>query len=196
MNYLGHMYFSGNDTKLMQANLFGDFVKGSKLDHFPAVIQEGIRLHRKIDNYIDNFPAVKELQIVLRKELPKVSGIAVDIFFDHLLAKNWKEFHNENLNHYLDKIYASFEFSTDYYSESYIDFLKSLVNYNWMSHYPTHYGLDKMSKGVSSRLSFPNELVNGKAVFLKHEKIITTAFYDYMKAAIEYFNIKNQTFLP
>ena len=61
MNYLGHLYFSKNDFELMYYNLFGDFVKGSDLSRFPIKIQEGIRLHREIDHYIDHHPYVRKL---------------------------------------------------------------------------------------------------------------------------------------
>jgi acyl carrier protein phosphodiesterase len=78
MNFLGHLYFSGTDKELMLANLFGDFVRGSQHGHFPEVIQQGIKLHRSIDFYIDNHPLVKELKYDLMSELPKVGPVAVD----------------------------------------------------------------------------------------------------------------------
>jgi acyl carrier protein phosphodiesterase len=94
MNFLGHLYFSNNDFELMQANLFGDFVKGKDYTHLPLKLQEGVTLHRKIDHYIDHHPAVLDLVHLLHDDLPKVAAIAVDIYFDHLLAKNWSKFHS------------------------------------------------------------------------------------------------------
>ena len=65
MNYLGHLYFSDNDHTLMLANLFGDFVKGKDLSAFQPEIQNGITLHRSIDNYIDSHPEVLRLLKIL-----------------------------------------------------------------------------------------------------------------------------------
>ena len=187
MNYLGHLYFSGNDVERMQANLYGDFVKGSHLDHLPAAIREGVQLHRKIDDFIDHHPLVHELLVLLRPDLPKVAGVAVDIYFDHLLARNWKQFHPQDLQEYLDYIYLNLDFLNPFYSSDYRSFLQAMVRYNWISHYHTTEGLDKMCRGVSSKLSFPNALVNGSAVFRKHELQITECFFEYMIAANEYF---------
>ena len=45
----------------MYANLHGDFVRGKDFSHLPEKLQEGIRLHRMIDDYIDHHPVVLEL---------------------------------------------------------------------------------------------------------------------------------------
>lgn len=187
MNYLGHLYLSGNDVALMQANLYGDFIKGSHLSHLPEIIQRGIQLHRRIDTFIDRHPVIHELLPVLRKELPKVAGIAIDIYFDHLLAKNWTSFHPQPLDAYLQAIYAQMDPEDSHYSTEYRSFLRNLIRHNWISHYPTLDAVDRMSRSISSQLSFPNRLSDGKAVFLMHEKAITTSFFEYMRSANEHF---------
>src|SRR3990167_4243914 len=160
MNYLGHLYLSGNDTGLMQANLYGDFIKGSNLSDLDPAIEKGIRLHRSIDHFIDNHKA-HELLPILRTELPKVAGIAVDIYFDHLLAKNWSAFHPQPYTDYLDHIYKQLNVNDQRYNPAYLLFLQRLVQHRWINHYPTLDAIDRMSKNVSSQLSFPNQLVNG-----------------------------------
>lgn len=187
MNYLGHIYLSGNDPALMQANLYGDFVKGSHLEHLPAIVQEGIRLHRSIDHFIDHHPVVSELLVVLRAELPKVAGIAVDIYFDHLLAKNWRTFHPQDLDSYLAAVYKGFDLHSTDYPDDFLFFLKNVVERNWISSYPTLEAVDRMSHNISRQLSFPNQLANGKTVFAMHEKLITDSFFEYMPSANEHF---------
>ncbi len=189
MNYLGHLFFSNNDTELMLANLFGDFVKGKDLSGFRSKTQQGITLHRAIDNYIDTHPEVLELFHVLYPQLPKVAGIAVDLYFDHLLAKNWKHYHPLPLSEFLKRFYDSIDVSNNEFSESFRNMIKHLVKVDWISYYPTIEGLDKACNGVSSRISFPNELKHGLRVFQEHEKKISTVFEAYMKDAMDYFNI-------
>ncbi|HLP54316.1 MAG TPA: ACP phosphodiesterase [Fluviicola sp.] len=187
MNYLGHLYLSGNDTSLMQANLYGDFIKGSNLSDLDPEIEKGIRLHRAIDHFIDNHKAVHELLPVLRTDLPKVAGIAIDIYFDHLLAKNWQTFHPQPYADYLDVVYQSLNSNDKRYNTDYLLFLERLLQYRWINHYPNLDAVDRMSKNISSQLSFPNQLLHGKSVFLIHEKTITEAFFDYMRSANEHF---------
>jgi len=124
---------------------------------------------------------------VLRADLPKVAGIAIDIYFDHLLAKNWLTFHPQPLTDYLTAVYNNLNTSDKRYNPSYLLFLERLVQHRWINHYPTLDAIDRMSKNVSSQLSFPNQLLNGKSVFLIHEKVISDAFFDYMWSANEHF---------
>jgi len=70
----------------MNANLYGDFVKGRDYSKYPLIIQGGITLHREIDDFIDHHPLVLELLHELYAPLPKVAGIAIDLYFDHLLT--------------------------------------------------------------------------------------------------------------
>jgi acyl carrier protein phosphodiesterase len=171
----------------MQANLYGDFIKGSHLGHLPEILQRGIALHRSIDYFIDNHPAVRELLIELREDLPKVAGIAIDIYFDHLLARYWDRFHPQPLGSYLNHIYAHFNPLDTDYSPEFRMFLNQLIQRNWISHYPTLDAIERMSQIISVKLSFSNRLANGKTVFIIHEKAITQVFFEYMADANEHF---------
>jgi acyl carrier protein phosphodiesterase len=189
MNFLGHLYFSNNELELMQANLFGDFVKGKDYTHLPLKIQEGVTLHRKIDNYIDNHPAVIDLTHLLYKPMPKVAGIAVDLFFDHLLAKNWNQFHHQEIDEFICEFYKSINTSTIHYSEHFQLMLVKMQEDNWLLSYKDLEGLNLSCQGVSRRISFDNNLKNGVQVFQKYEIEIEKAFFKYMEDAIPFFQL-------
>src|SRR5574343_294919 len=112
MNYLGHIYFSNNDPQLAIANLFGDFVKGKKYLDYPYHVQKGVLLHRKIDHFIDHHAGVVRLIHEIRPHLPKVAPIAIDIYFDHLLAKNWQKYHPTELPAFLATLYSNTDLSS------------------------------------------------------------------------------------
>lgn len=187
MNFLGHLYFSNNDFELMQANLFGDFIKGKDYTNLPLKIQEGITLHRKIDYYIDNHDVVVGLLHRLYEPLPKVAAIAVDLYFDHLLAKNWSKFHDLTLEQFTSNFYKSIDTSTDYYTSEFQFMLSKMQEKNWLLSYKKLDGLHKSCLGVSSRISFPNKLIEGAKVFKIFEKEIEDAFFMYMFDAQKYF---------
>ncbi|MFN5910370.1 MAG: ACP phosphodiesterase [Bacteroidota bacterium] len=187
MNFLGHLYFSGDDHALMYANLFGDFVKGSDLSSYPQSIRNGIVLHRNIDQYIDHHPAVAELMPKLYPKLPKVSAIAVDLFFDHLLASRWSEFHPMDYRDFLNAFYAHPIAHRRDYSIEFLDFINRLRENDWMFYYRTSWGLDKMCSGVGSRLSFPNTLHIAPKVFDELKDTIEEIFERYMHDAIPHF---------
>ncbi len=187
MNFLGHIYFSGSDPELMHANLFGDFVKGSDLSAFHPEVQKGIRLHRKIDHYIDNHPEVKLLTRQLAPSLPKVAGIAVDIYFDHFLSKHWSRYHSESLDSFLEKFYTYHIDEKEYPNEQFLHMIFRLKRGRWISGYSDLDGVEAACFGVSRRISFPNALINGRMVLENNYTAVEEAFFVYMNDAIDYF---------
>ena len=171
----------------MYANLFGDFVKGKDLERFSDLQKKGIVLHRAIDQYIDHHPAVLELMHQLYPHLPKVTGIAIDLYFDHLLAKQWENYHSKSLTEFLDDFYSISIQNDPNYSEEYKTFIQKLKKHNWIASYSQFFALEKMSEGVSSRISFENSLRNAPQVFLNFESEIEQAFTKYMTDAQDYF---------
>jgi acyl carrier protein phosphodiesterase len=184
MNFLGHLYFSNNDHQLMYANLFGDFVRGKDLSHFPSKMEQGIHLHRMIDQYIDHHPAVIELLHKLYEPLPKVAGIAVDLYFDHLLAKQWEHYHEQPLDTFIDAFYAATLEHESFYYPQFKLMIERMKEKNWLYQYQFDHGLMKACQGVSSRISFPNVLDSAHRVFKTYEREIQHSFEQFMAEAI------------
>jgi len=193
MNFLGHLFFSNDDHQLMYANLNGDFVRGSDLSHLPKKLQQGVELHRMIDNYIDHHPIVLDLMRKLYEPLPKVAGIAVDLYFDHILAKEWSKFHPKPFHTFIDDFYNAQLENEAHYSEQFKYMLARMKEKNWIYQYQFSYGLKKACQGVSSRISFPNVLDTAHRVFNQYEKDIERAFFTFMEDAIPHHEefIKN-----
>jgi acyl carrier protein phosphodiesterase len=187
MNFLGHLFFSGNDHQLMANNLLGDFVKGKDLSHLSKDAQKGIYLHRQIDHYVDHHPVVVELMHSLYPILPKVTGIAIDLYFDHLLAKNWEKYSSTKLEEFTQQFYNSINFNNPDFPPHFNIVLLKMIEKNWLYQYQFPQGLHKACQGVSGRISFPNELKNGLSVFEANEEDILATFSVYMKNAIPHF---------
>jgi acyl carrier protein phosphodiesterase len=183
MNFLGHLYFSNNNTALMKANLLGDFVKGNKFDHHPVTIQQGIKLHREIDSYIDNHALVNDLQRALQAELPKVVSVATDLYFDHILARDWKQFHTKSLEDFLEEFYNDSLTNSYDFAPKFEEMLVKMRKNKWINQYATLDGLDKLCQGVGRRLSFDNALTVAQPVFIKHQKLIEKTFFAFMEDA-------------
>ena len=60
MNYLAHIFLSGNDRCIQIGNFIGDGVKGDGYKQYPRKFQQGILLHREIDAFSDRHPLVRE----------------------------------------------------------------------------------------------------------------------------------------
>ncbi|MEX1190320.1 MAG: ACP phosphodiesterase [Brumimicrobium sp.] len=203
MNFLGHLYLSGNHHNLMMANLYGDFVKGADYTYLPKIVQEGVTLHRQIDDFIDKNPLVlKFLNDTLYKELPKVATIAIDLYMDHLLAKNWKKFHHQSLNDFTKEFFNyALKPSNQLFSEQgkvfkypkeFIFLLQLMHEKSWLLRYKKLEGLNMAASGLAKRISFENNLNNATIVYKKHEIKIESVFYKFMEEAkIKFLNIKS-----
>lgn len=176
----------------MHANIFGDFVKGSNLDMYQPIVRQGIRLHREIDSYIGQHPGVKELVLNLAPSLPKVAGIAVDIYFDHFLANNWKQYHPEELSVFLERFYNYRINEENYPDERFLQTLFRLKKGKWLSEYAHLSGVEAACIGVSRRISFPNALMNGKMVLEDHYTLVEASFDQFMQDATAYFSVENE----
>lgn len=197
MNFLGHLYFSGKNTDLMHANLYGDFVKGRDLSHFPPIIQAGITLHRTIDNFIDTHPEVLKLNQSFYHDLPKISGVAMDLFFDHLLATYWDEYHPVSLRDFVNAFYKSTidPLYLPHFSDPYLILFERMKEYDWLYNYQEFNGLKRSCEQLSSRINFENNLFDAPLVFLQNKTRIENVFRIFMNDAIPFFKDYSQKFL-
>ena len=108
MNFLAHIYLSGNNEKLMVGNFIGDFVKGNQLDSFEKEIKQGVQLHRAIDQYTDSHIVVSQSKDKLREKYRHYSGVIVDVYYDHFLSKNWSHYHAQDLKGFTEEFYVVF----------------------------------------------------------------------------------------
>lgn len=173
----------------MYYNLFGDYVKGSDLSRFPDKVQKGLWLHREIDDYIDHHPKVLELLHNLYPELPKISGIAVDLYFDHLLAKYWSDYHPVDLDEYLNKFYQTVPSHSDWFTDDFKFVLSKMIKGKWINKYGEFEGLKLTCERLSARIPFKNDLFKAPAVYHDMQKEIELTFRQYMTEAKEHFDI-------
>ena len=86
MNFLAHFHLAWPDEGLIAGGLEGDFYKGPLRDDLPEAVARGVQLHRAIDAYTDQHPALKELRAELPPHLRRFAGIVIDLSFDHFLS--------------------------------------------------------------------------------------------------------------
>ncbi len=103
MNFLAHIFLSGDNEAVKFGNFIGDWVKGKSYNNFPQEIQKGILLHRKIDSYTDSHKTVKKSILKIRQAYGKYSGVVTDILYDHFLAQNWQIYSESSLKDYVNE---------------------------------------------------------------------------------------------
>ena len=92
MNHTAHCLLSYPDEQVLIGNFIGDYVKGRVWESFAPEVQRGILLHRTIDSFTDNHPAVRASVARIRPFAGRFSAPVVDILYDHLLCLHWERF--------------------------------------------------------------------------------------------------------
>ena len=92
MNFLAHLFLSGDASELLVGNLMGDFVKGRLDGRFPPGIERGILLHREIDSFAGRSRHFLRSKRRLDQSFGLYRGVLVDLFYDHFLAAHWEDY--------------------------------------------------------------------------------------------------------
>ena len=155
MNYLVHFLLAGDDDELRLGNILGDFVKGrvERFDHPGATerLKVGIQLHRTIDAFSDRHPAVRRSKQILAPEYGRLSGVIVDVFYDHVLARRWNEFHPQPLGFYTGQVYRTLHDNRHRIPDPMHPFIEAMRRGDWLGAYATERGIERALQGMARR---------------------------------------------
>lgn len=158
MNFLAHIYLSGDDDLIRIGNFMADGIRGKSYEDYPEKLKIGILLHRFIDSFTDAHPIVRESTKRLHSKYHHYSGVAVDMFYDHFLAKNWSKYSDEPLEEFVQKFYTSLQDNYDLLSDKTKHLLPYMIEYNWLWNYQFLDGLEDILKQMDHRTLYKSKL--------------------------------------
>ncbi|MEM9329058.1 MAG: ACP phosphodiesterase [Bacteroidota bacterium] len=190
MNFLAHIYLSGKSEEVIIGNFIGDFVKGSDFRDYPEEIQRGIGLHRKIDEFTDTHEVVRSSTSILRQKYRHYSPVIVDIFYDHFLARSWKEVSDTPLKAFTGWFYSVTDRFRDMIPRRAAHMLKYMKRDNWLYNYQFTEGIDRALTGLASRTTFKSHMEEAvhdlKANYDKFERDFHAFFPDAVAFSQDY----------
>ncbi|WP_191859892.1 acyl carrier protein phosphodiesterase [Hanstruepera ponticola] len=151
MNFLAHIYLSGNNESITIGNFIADGIRGKKYKNYPKDLQIGILLHREIDTFTDAHPIVRQSTKRLHKNYSHYSGVIVDILYDHFLAKNWHKYSETPLDIYVEKFYKSLEDNFQILPERTKKMMPFMIADNWLLNYAKIEGIQRVLDGMNRR---------------------------------------------
>lgn len=151
MNFLAHIYLSGDNDYIKIGNFMADGIRGKHFEEFPIDIQKGITLHRAIDTFTDAHPVFRQSTKKLHARYHHYAGVIVDVFYDHFLAKNWSVYSNENLEEFIQNFYESLRQNQAVLTEKTIGFMPYMFKQNWLSSYQTIEGINSILTQMDGR---------------------------------------------
>lgn len=155
MNFLAHLYLSGESTGVRIGNFIGDYVKGNSYNKFSPEIQKGILLHRRIDEFTDKHPMVKQSASLLQEHYGRYSGIIVDMFYDHYLAVNWNHYSDVELSRFVSGVHRMLILNYFKMPGRVKRFLPFLIKNRGLENYRNINGIERALRIMSEYSSLP-----------------------------------------
>ena len=181
MNFLAHIYLSGNNDFIKIGNFMADGIRGNDYMNFPDDVKKGILLHRQIDTFTDSHLIYRKSKHRLHEKYGHYSGVIMDILYDHFLAKNWTKYSNEKLVDYAANFYQSLFDNEKILTEKTKNMLPYMYDRNWLVCYESIAGIElilfqmdyrtkhraNMQEAIVELQQFYNEFENEFTLFFK-----------------------------
>lgn len=166
MNFLAHALLAGDSPALIVGGVVGDWIKGPLPGALPDDLAKGVALHRAIDTYAETHPAFQRSRSRVSAPRRRYAGVLVDVFYDHLLAKNWSSIHQQPLDEYCATVYRLIKDRLNDLPGSAHPALTLMAKEDWLTSYTQLEGIADVLARMSRRARQPNPLANGEQEFL------------------------------
>jgi len=179
MNFLAHTHLSPDNDDTIFGNFIADAVKGKSYLKYRQDIVVGILLHRSIDVFTDRHPLVRNSKSIVRNSFGKYSGIVVDIYYDHFLARNWELYHSDELSKFSTKVYFILAQRFLLLPARVRRMLPFLIAQNWLSGYANFIDLQRVFNGMDRRTNHVSGMNNAVNVLKENYELLYSDFKEF-----------------
>lgn len=191
MNYLAHVYLSGNNKDVAVGNFIADSIKGNNYKKFNVNWQKGILLHRFIDSYTDSHIVFKEHSKLFFSSHRHYSRVLIDIFYDHFLAKNWKRYSLTSLETFEFDFCKTLKENLNKLPNDISHKINFFIDQNWFTKYSSIQGLIYILEKMENKTLYKSNLVTSIDKFISFSPKMESQFFiffdDIIKAVNKYF---------
>lgn len=153
MNYLAHLLLSDGTPEGLVGNLAGDFVSGIDLSSVDPCLLPGIHQHRAVDRFTDSHELVRASRLRLDPAWRHWRGILVDVFYDHLLAREFEEITGQPLAEFSGRVYRALHDCREMLPPSLKRAAPIMIEHDWLNAYAHERGLREILARMSLRSS-------------------------------------------
>ncbi len=196
MNYLAHIFLSGNDDDVIIGNFIGDYVKGRDYNLYPHSIKRGILLHRRIDSYTDKHKIVHQSKSYFVPKYHKYAGIIIDILYDHFLVVNWDRYSPQTLDELKDNLFDRLKYNYNILPERVQFIMPSFIKNDWIEIYRSTEGIINVLINMSMRTTLPDYTEFAREVLRKYYVQLQSEFLTYFPDIIRYVVLNQKISIP
>ena len=183
MNYLVHLYLSDPEPLCRLGNLTGDFVKGPLDASWHPELARGLQQHRQVDSFAQNSPDFRHSKRRLAARFGHYRGILVDVYYDHLLARNWDQFADRPLEVFARQVYRSIEDHRHLLPADFRRVAPRMIKHDWLVAYRDPAAVGRALERLEQRLSRPAPLASGLGELLRNDAGLEADCEAFIKSA-------------
>ncbi|MGS2719482.1 acyl carrier protein phosphodiesterase [Paraglaciecola aestuariivivens] len=187
MNYIAHLHIAEHTQTSLLGNFLGDFVKGSQLNHLPKPLIQGIKLHRSVDVFTDSHPAIAHCKSCFPKNLRRMAGVILDIYFDHLLMQNWRQYSSTSYQAIFARFYQQLANNGLPINGFYTQVATRLMTHQWLDQYQhkeTYYkAMQSIEKRLKNKLIFAD---NANLFITNNSEFLESSFHQFYPDCLDY----------
>lgn len=186
MNLLAHALLAGADDDVRFGSMIGDFVRGTIDPTLPEGVREGIALHRAVDAYTDAHSEVVAARMLFEPPYRRYAGILLDVWFDHLLARDWSRHATGTLHAFSHGVQALLRQRAGELPPRMRGFAAYLHRNDLPEAYRERAMIGVVLHGLSQRLSRENPLAQALPVIETHAALVQQHFDRFLPALIAF----------
>ncbi len=180
MNHFAHLVLSQPTLESTVGNLLGDFARGVDAASLPPAVRAGLDNHRAVDRFTDAHPHVTEMKRAFSRKRRRFAGIALDIYFDHLLLHHWERFEQRDLEPLIGEFYRRMAAGQGLMpGENMRRVTRRMIEHDWFGSYRDLDAVAESLDRVAARIRFSNGFANAIEDLLRHQDLIREGFIEF-----------------
>jgi acyl carrier protein phosphodiesterase len=188
MNFLAHFHLSPPMADALVGAYLGDFVRGpiECVPDLPLLMRQGITLHRKVDAFTDKHPVWRASGTRLDPSLRRLSGVVIDIVYDHFLCLHWNRFASSSLEEFAQHCYSCLLSRTPWMSLEARRGVRRMKDQDWIRTYCHMEGIDLAFQRLSHRSPALAILPSASSDLRRHQQALEEDFLCFYPELVQF----------
>jgi len=180
MNHFAHLVLAQPTVESTVGNLLGDFARGLDAGSLAPPVRAGLLNHRAVDRFTDSHPLVVEMRRSFSRARRRFAGIALDIYFDHLLIDYWDQLEQRSLEPLISGFYRRMAAGQAMMpGQDMRRVTRRMIDYDWFGSYRELEAIATSLDRVAARIRFANSFANAIEDLQRNDTLIRQGFLEF-----------------
>ncbi|MDJ0777039.1 MAG: ACP phosphodiesterase [Gammaproteobacteria bacterium] len=183
MNHFAHLVLARPTVESTVGNLLGDFARGVDIEALTPAVRAGLDNHRAVDRFTDTHPLVSAMKEAFSPARRRFAGIALDIYFDHLLIRYWDRFDARDPDEVIGEFYRRMlDGQALMPAANMRSTTRRMVETDWFGSYRHVDSVAQAIDRVAARIRFEHSFDNAIEDLRRNHEQIRDGFFEFFPA--------------